>query len=374
VKGLGTVSAGGTSEAASELVMMAAQVLDHPEWGLHRTALTHAAGELIRTQGDEPVLKAIELASDLQVARVIRAAAEAACETVAVSNDGVESRARLFCVPVVARFPEPITTHEFGDHIVSTNWCSPFLARLHECGARHSPCFILPHVFLFDDLAKLSFRDVRSRTALASASSATITSDMISLFPTTVPPQRRSATFLRYLVGHQIKRDDTPRRSAGERARFGDAVRAVLYASMPDVRDVAIVYTERFYEPIWQGLWIYHIHRLAEVVRTLSQRGGTRSDIAASIAVSADRNAAAAQITFSCRGTKVGHHAYLVPLTPLADPKISAGRIAAELRALGVKHHIATAGLNVRTTDGRPTDLTRSARSNFASNQLTMPL
>jgi hypothetical protein len=366
VKGIGTVSAGGTSEAASELVMMASQVLDHPEWRLHRTALTHAAGELIRTHGDEPVLKAIELASDLQVARVIRAAAEAACETVAVTNDGVEGHAGLFCVPVVARFPEAITTHEFADHIASTNWCAPLLARLHECGARHSLCFILPHVFLFDDLAKLSFRDVRSRTAIASPSSATITSDMISLFPTTVPPQRRSATFLRYLVGHQIKRGDTPGCSAKDRTRFSEGVRAVLYASMPDVRDVAIIYTEGFYAPIWQGLWIYHIHRLAEVVQTISQPGQRRSNIAASIAVSADRNAAAAQITFFCRGSKVGHHAYLAPLTPLADPKISAGRIAAELRTLGVT--------NVRTTDRPRTDLLRSARCNFASNQLTMPL
>ena len=181
--GSGNVGVQGASATASELVVMAAQVLGHPESRLLRTALAHAAGEVIRTQGDLPVLQAIELAPDLAVARAIRAAGEAACEAVSVSSEGKERRARLFSVPVVVRFAEPTTTQEFDETLTSATWSAPFLARLHECGARHSISCILPHVFLFDELATLSFCSVRNATIMASATSAGVNACMITPFP-----------------------------------------------------------------------------------------------------------------------------------------------------------------------------------------------
>ena len=211
--GSGNSGVQGASATASELVVMAAQVLDHPESRLLRTALAHTAGEVIRTQGDLPVLKAIELAPDLAVAQTIRAAAEAACETVFVSSEGKERRARLFSVPVVVRFAEPTTTQEFDETLTSATWSAPFLARLHECGARHSISCILPHVFLFEDLANLSFGSVRHGAMMASATAARGNAGTIMPFPVTTPAQRRSRTFLRYLVGYQVKGDQTSDRN-----------------------------------------------------------------------------------------------------------------------------------------------------------------
>jgi hypothetical protein len=374
VRGPGSVKTQGTAGITAELVAMASDILHDPASGLRRSALAHAIREIIRTRGDEPVLRAIELAPDLRVARAIRAAAEAACEAVSVSSNGAERDARLFCVPVVVRFCEPMTTQEFDHAFTLTNWSGPFLARLHECGARHSISFILPHVFVFDDLARLSFCDVRNGTIMASATGARMNGGMITPFPISTPPQRRSATFLRYLVGYQVKGGGMPDHSAEDRARFGACVRSVMRASMPGAQDVAVIYTGYFYEPIWEGLWVYHIHRLGEVVRTIAASEWPPSGLTSSIAVTGSRSERAAEVAFFCRGKRVGHHAYRIPTRPLADPKSSAARIAAELRTLGVKRYVATAGATVRGADRPSTDRRSSAARKGAANELTIPL
>jgi hypothetical protein len=364
----------GTSAIASELVVMAAQVLGHPESTLLRTALAHAAGEVIRTQGDLPVLQAIELAPDLAVARAIRAAAEAACEAVLVSNEGKERRARLFSVPVVVRFAEPTTTQEFDETLTSASWSAPFLARVHECGARHSITCILPHVFLFEDLANLSFDSVRRGVMMAGATGARGNAGTIMPFPVATPAQRRSRTFLRYLVGYQVNGDQTPDRTTEDRSRFSDCVRSVMLASMPEAQDVVAIYTGRFYDPIWQGLWIYHTHRLAEVVRIIAQRKVTPSRISASITVAGSRNQMEAKLAFFCRGRAARHHAYSVPIRPLDDPKINAQRIAAELRALGVTRYVGTPTPEFHGSERWSTCCGRAARRRLARNELTLPL
>src|SRR5450432_2126530 len=117
---------------------MALDILDYPESGLRRSALAHAVREVIRAEGDVPLLRAIEVAPDLHVARVIRAAAEAACEVISVVENGTERHAGLFSVPFVVQFSEAIATQEFEDALVLASWSEPFLARLHDCGARHS--------------------------------------------------------------------------------------------------------------------------------------------------------------------------------------------------------------------------------------------
>ena len=352
---------------------MASQVLGHPESGLRRRALVHAAGELIRTHGDEPVLKAIELASDLRVARVIRAAAEAACEAVSISSNGRERCARLFCVPVVVRFSEPMTTREFDDNLAQISWSGPFLARLHECGARHSVSFILTHAFLFDDLGKLSLSSVRKGTVMASTDSARLNVRTSGPFPIAAPAQRRSATFLRYLVGCQVKSAGAPDDSTEDLARFGDCVRSVMRASMPDALDVVTVYTGHFFEPIWQGLWIYHIHRLAEVVGTIAARDLQPSGLNASIAVTGG-NHPAAEATFFLRRKRIEHHAYRIPLRPLADPKTSGERIAAELRALGVNATIVIPAASIERAHRPFTSRNSSASPKVPTNGLTIPL
>jgi hypothetical protein len=353
---------------------MASDILDYPESGLRRSALAHAVREVIRAEGDVPLLRAIEVAPDLHVAQAIRAAAEAACEVISVIDNGTERHAGLFSVPFVVRFSEAIATQEFEDSLALASWSEPFLARLHDCGARHSISFIFPHVFLFEDLANLSFGSVRRGAMIASATGARCNAGTLMPFPVTTPAQRRSGTFLRYLVGYQVKGDRTPDRTTEDRARFCDSVRSVMHASMPDAQDVIAIYTEHFYEPIWQGLWIYHTHRLAEVVRIIAAREGTRSRISASITVAGSRSQMEAQLAFFCRGRAASHHAYSVPIRPLDDPKISAQRIAAELRALGVTQCVDTQTPKVHRSERWSMCGGRAARRQLARNELTLPL
>jgi hypothetical protein len=319
-------------------------------------------------------LRAIEVSPDLHVARVIRAAAEAACEAIPVIDNGIERHAALFSVPLVIRFTEAIATQEFEDAIALASWSEPFLARLHDCGARHSISGILPHVFRFEDLVNLSFASVHQGAVMASATGARGNAVTTMPFPVTMPAQRRSETFLRYLVGYQVKADRTPDRSTEDRSRFCDCVRSVMRASMPEAKDVVALYTERFYGPIWQGLWIYHAHRLAEVVRVIAAREATQSSISASITVAGSRNQMAAQLAFYCGGRAARYHAYSLPIRPLDDPNISAQRIAAELQVLGVTRYVERATPEVHGSERRFMCGDGAARRQLARNELRLPL
>ena len=99
--GVWLLSVSSIAGIAAELVAMAVDILHVPESGLRRSALAHAVKEVIRAEGDAPLLRAIEVAPDLHVARVIRAAAEAACEVISVVANGTEGHAGLFSVPFV---------------------------------------------------------------------------------------------------------------------------------------------------------------------------------------------------------------------------------------------------------------------------------
>jgi hypothetical protein len=361
------------SSTASELVVIASHVLDHPESRLYRSALAYAAGEVIRSDGDETVLQAIELAPNLKVARAIRDAAEAACETVSVTSNGAERHARLFSIAFVVRFAEPMTTQEWSDRLAPIVRAGPLLARVHEGGTPHASSFIWPRAFAFDDLSNVSLRDVRQRTIMASTASAATNGGMTTLFPMSATAQRRSATFLRYLVGCQVASDAVSDHSH-DHDRFGDCVRSLMRSSLPDARDVAVLYTGRFYAPLWHGLHAYHEHRLAEVVAAMGSRGLSVPGLATSITVTASRNSMAAQIAFLSGGKKIDDHVYRVALEPLADPKTSVALIGARLRSLGVKVHIAAPGAARPVGDRCGVARSSTVARRFASSELALPL
>jgi hypothetical protein len=347
---------------------MAAQVLDHPESKLRRAALAHAVSEIIRTQGDEPVLHAIELASDLQAARAIRAAAESACEEVSISDSGTERRARLFSVALVVRFAEPMTTQEFDAGLASISDSAALLA-----GAQHACPFVWPQVFSFDDLAGSSFSDVRHGTIMASAPHARTSGGTTAPLPIAARAQRRSATFLRYLVGCQVSSGTTSDHRS-DRTLFCDCVRSAVRRSIATAREVAVIYTGHFYEPLWQGLRTYHRHRLAEVVRMIAALGPPSSELAASITFPGGRDEMAVQVRFFARGKPLGHHAYRMMLEPLADARESVARIEAELDALGVTPHAAMADTKRHASEVRRVERNSRADRSRAGAWLTIPL
>ena len=347
---------------------MSAQAVDHPESKLRRAVLAHAVAEILRTQGDEPVLQAIELASDLQVARAIRAAAEGACEEVSISDTGTERRARLFSVALVVRFAEPVTTQEFDARLAPVADFAALFAR-----ALHANPFVWPQVFSFDDLARLSFSEVRQGTIMAGAARARVNGGTNAPFPIAARAQRRSATFVRYLLGCQVSSGTLPDHRS-DRALFSDCVRSVVRASTPAAREVAVIDTGHFYEPLWQGLRAYHKHRLSEVVGMIAALGLPSSELAASIAFTGGRNDMTAQVSFFARGKPLGRHAYRMRLEPPAEAKESAARIEAELKALGVTLHTAAADTKRRASGLRRVARRSAAVRSLAGAWLTIPL
>jgi hypothetical protein len=214
----------------------------------------------------------------------------------------------------------------------------------------------------------------RNGAIMASANHGRSNGGPITPFPITTPAQRRSATFLRYLVGYRVKDHRMPEQTAMGRARFRDCVRSVIKAAMPGAQNVAVVYTERFYDPIWQGLWAYHTHRLAEVVRTIAAREAAPIGISASITMVGSRHQMAAHVAFRCRGEAARHDVYSLPIRPLETPRIVAGRFAAELRTLGVKLAADAPRRGTRRNGGRLMVSPCRAHRQFTQFGLRLPL
>ena len=349
---------------------MASLLLEYRDSWLRRAALEHAVAEVLRTQGDRPVLRAIELAPDLTVARAIRHAAEAACEAVSTSSHGVERQTRLFSIAVVVRFAEPLTERDLGDHLAPIVDTPSLLARVQESGDHHcARSVIWPHIWAFDDLSRLSFSEVRQRTITASSASVARNGRMILPFPPSTSAQRRCATFLRYLVGYRVGSEATLARGHG--ARFADCVRSVMRASLSAAQDMAVTYDGRFYGPLWQGLRVYQGYRIADVVEVLAARGINAPELAASVALTGSRNKIGARIAFLRGGKRLDQHLYRILLEPQADPTCAVARVIAPLRSLGVKVH--TKREAAAATFGSCDELERGSRV-ARRFELTLPL
>jgi hypothetical protein len=348
---------------------MAAQALDHPQSSLHRSALAYAAGELIRAHGDAAVLRAIDLASDLKVAQAIRHAAEAACEAVSTSSRGVERQARLFSIAIIVQFAEPLTAQELGDRLVPIIETGSLLAHVQECSAyRCLRSIIWPHVWAFEDLARLSLSDVRQSTITATSASVAGNGGMEFPFPPSAYAQRRCTTFLRYLVGYQVGSEATMERRRC--LRFADCVRGVTRAILSDAQDIAVIYDGRFYGTLWRGLRAYQACRLAHVAAGLAVQGMSAPGLAASVGFTWSRNEMSARIAFLWGGKKLDQHVYHILLEPQTDPTTAVARIVAPLRSLGVKVHVA----REVTCISRPLKHNRGAPRSFATFELTLPL
>jgi len=352
---------------------MAAQVRDHPQSRLHRSAFAHAAAEVIRTHGDAPVLRAIELAPDLKIARAIRQAAEAACETVSTSSNGRERQARLFSIAIVVRFAEPLTEREFGDYLAPILDTGSLLARAQECGGHHrARSFIWPHAWAFDDLSRLSLSDVRQLTIMASTAGAAANGNITLRFPPIASAQRRCATFLRYLMGYQIGSEAMLERN--QRLRFANCVRGVVRVSLSDAQDIAVIYDGCFYRSLWHGLRVYQRYRLADVVAALAAQGIGAHELAASVAFTGNRNQMSARVVFLRSGKKLDHHVYRVLFEPQTDPTTTMAWIVAPLRSLGVNVNVAREGATLSTADRPELERNTRAERRFATLELTLPL
>jgi len=346
------------SSTASELLAMAVMARDRPYSALHRSALVHAAAEVIRLHGDAEVLTAIELAPDRKVARLLWEAAGSACETVATSSQGVERQARIFAIGVVMRFASSLTTRECSDQLNSLLATGSLLACRDDRGPEYRlRSFIWPGVWTFSAMRLFSFGDVRRHAILAS--SADVASSDTGSLPQMSTVQIRSTTFMRYALGCHVSEGNTP--PPGPGWRFAHDVKGRLLAGLPELRDITVTYDGHFYGALWRTLSVHQRYRLTDVVKMLATHVDCAADLGASIALARGEQDTMVRITFSRTGKKLEQHTYDTPLEPYADPIAAMRRISTLLRQLGVKTEIAappsamgTGGFAPTTKNGQP--------------------
>jgi hypothetical protein len=113
---------------------------------------------------------------------------------------------------------------------------------------------------------------------------------------------------------------------------------------------------------------------LADVAAALAAQGIGAHELAASVALTGNRNQMSARIVFLRSGKKLDRHVYHIPLEPQANPSTTVARIVAPLRSLGVKVNVAREGATLFTADRPAVERNRRAERRFATLELTLPL
>ena len=320
------------SRTAFGLAQLATALLRRPQDAMARRALDCTVADVLRTEGDGPLLAAIDAATNVRLARLLYRAAEAASESAWLGVHGSEQRWRLFAAALVMQLPEPLTTSEFDQALGAAAWTRQLHALL-----AHGPGSMLPYAFFFEDLRALSFTQLHA--GLISVGTSLPHGAAIP-FPLATLPARRSATQLRYLVG---VRSDTPA-APPQHARFGAAVRALVQSRLPQASAIRVLDDCGFHEALWRGLESYQRVRLAASVRTMTAKGSPRGAVTAAIALRGTARCPQAHLALFASPAAAPVQAYRLALRPFAEPPGALAQLVAVLQTLGVRAQVIATG------------------------------
>ena len=368
VKGERNIGAMRAESVSQELAEMARELLEHPGATLRRSALVHAVADLMDNNQEQEILGAIAAAGNLATARLLRDAAESMSESVCRIERGSDICSRLFTVALVVRYPETVCEEDFEESLAAVSWPAALQSGWRDCGGRGRLVFVQPFRYRFEDLAGLRYRAVRRVTLAATSQQTGHGSVGVPGFPSVPRPQRRSTVFLRYLVGHELDPGSLTQAGYGEMSALCRCIDEWVRTSAVGAQEITTIMNGRFFGAVYQGLRVYHAHRLAEIAEKLRTECKGRGEVAAWVSLSGSRQETEAHLSFSCDGEPIGHHTYSMRVKPFEDAKKCVQRIARDLRRAGIREVTTSAEL---ITAEEPKHTSRSLPSSIGGYNRT---
>ena len=237
--------------------------------------------------------------------------------------------ARLYCVPLLFEFPEPLPATQLDAallRVVRRGACDLFAP---DRGAATDDVDFVPEFLEIGDLANLQFSTVL-HGAIALHSGRHLALPSPHPFARGNHPQRRSQSFLRYLVG--LRPMPSSGLQPGNRKRIAVAIQkevAGLAGTVRACRD------GHFHDAVYVGMWAHQARRLAQAAQARAQHA---VDGAATAALYVDGTPLRPHIRigFGQSGMRPSTD-YLLRCRPLEDRDRACRRVARIIELAGLR-------------------------------------
>jgi hypothetical protein len=284
---------------------------------------------------DQEIERAIATAPDISVARFIRRESEAACESVDVTTHGMVLRSRLFCVAILAEFPELVSAVDFNNALRSFE-ASDLLCGFPFTGWAGADTFqLLPYFFSFEDLVPIPLSMLRTANVIGPRRLG-IARRKVMCLCRRKGQVRPARVFLRCLLGHKAEVVTEQGLSHNTKVGIAKWISQLLSGFFEEAPRVTSLYNGRFFDPLHTGLWLYQNARIAHAVASIAESAGSLDRIRATVSVHGSISKYEVRVGFFMGSDLCRHHAYSLRPRPLEDPARCVERVRMRLVESGV--------------------------------------
>jgi len=254
---------------------------------------------------------------------------------IGIRKNANEKGLSLIAIPVIASFKEivPESHFEAAMHDLSPESCVNYLT---EVCAPQLHLKLLPQFFLFDHLMSIPGATLkRGYVAMHSeigCGRAPAPARAMSEYGF-----RRSAVFLRYLVGSQD--------SGGEKSRLGSpSICAELQEITMHMLErrvgrkcmVNAFYSDSFCEPVYAGMWRYQVGKLDYISQHVWNSASRKSRLSARVALQGKRHQFVLRVGFFADDLPIIGRHYMLRSRPSEDAIRCLYRVKSRIEATGI--------------------------------------
>lgn len=324
------------NELVAEIVELATRAAAPDAAKADKAQLRERLSAVLAKGWDDVVELAIAAAPNGVIAYRIRRSAESICERMRIQRDGVDIDISLFSVAVITTFDEAVPVSQFETALEGLMWSTELGQYLREKCAQASNLTILPRFFRIDEIDSVPLSAVR-RSAFSLAGASGDAQSASHPFLKMTGSLKRSAAFLRYLIGHQnVTEQASPH--DGQR-KTCDKIKALTLQLMNQRIGQCTVdafYTGAFYEPLYAGMWSYQETRLDQISRQAWNLTAACHDLEAKIVTHGCRDRFVIRLGFFANDDLLGGRTYVLNARPGEEAGACLERITKRIAAAGI--------------------------------------
>ena len=353
--------------AVVELLHLAASASDAGSTQ-QRLALAHLVTELLNNRQDRAIDRALTRAQSLGIDHILRQAVETASERTVVVHNGTAIELSLVAIPIITAFDEDVPASQFEAALSRLDASNGLADVIGDSASSLPTVMLLPKLFRLDELQAMPPSLVRR--ACVSLIACDVTGAITALlFDRHMASHKRSAAFLRYLIGRQQTFQQRDGANKGQLcASLQNLLKREIKRYLGLACRVEVIDTGSFHEALYSGMWRYQDQRLDQIIRASRARASRGSSVEARLLSHGELHPIALRIEFFAGDQPIGGHGYRLTARPSEAANECVTRITRRLAIAGVRTR---ALMDIETDE--PVCGTRRRRA-IATSMIAIPI
>lgn len=256
-------------------------------------------------------------------------------EQIRIKKNGVEKELSLIAIPVITSFKEIVPASHFDTamHGLRAESCVDYLT---EVCAPEMHLKLLPQFFLFDQLLSIPASTLKRGCASMHFEVGNLRRQALRWVKYDLGC-KRSAVFLRYLVGSQDAGGDACREGLPRIcSKLQDVTMRMLERRIGRNCMVEAVYTGSFCEQVYAAMWRYQVGQLDYVTQHVRNSAGRRNCLNAKVTVQGQRHQFVLTVGFFSGDQPITGRNYMLRSRPSEDAIRCLHRVKDRIEAAGI--------------------------------------